>query len=254
MNLGGGGARFRQPNRPAGRIVYRQEGAHRSRLLCCRLCDRGTICGAVPSLVGVMVQSIREETIMQKFVWRSVLGVSVIAGSFAVNVPANATLWQNASVNGVPRYLTVPNTTTPGQATYVFHYTGFVSQNWVTSPDPAAPGFVRLFSGMSRSNNLALDVAGGSMSNGTSIIDANSSGGATQSWYPIFRQTINGAACYSFHNRASPAKVIMQWPDIGAVDNDPVVIWDYFGGPGEFWCAYVWDSAGNLVPQNPPPF
>ena len=193
---------------------------------------------------------------MRQCVLRSVLGLSAIAGSLAATVPANATMWGNAATGSPRLFLDLPNNLTKGQAAYLFHFSGLVTQEWNAIADQAAPGFFRLFAGQSRPDNLLLlGVKANDLSNGTSLIDWNPTGEANQSWQPVFGFTnLDNAACYSFHNRANFGKVMGVESGIALTDHSRVIITDDKHNLGQAWCAYTLDASGHVVAQNPPPF
>jgi hypothetical protein len=183
---------------------------------------------------------------MRKFVFGSMLGLSIIAGSLAVATPASATLWRNfASPAGTSFFLNLPNNINRGQAAHIFTQTNLTSQTWSFSPDPARPGFSRLVNGLHPpppNTTLLLGVSGNNMNNGTAIIDWTPTGEANQSWNPVnmgFNDDLGGP-CFVFINANSPSgRTVVMGVSGGIItNNQPVIIWDWLGHNDQIWCAH----------------
>ena len=191
---------------------------------------------------------------MHRRLRRSLVGIAVIACSFICAVPAFATIWLNGT--SLPPQnqpcLTIDVGAASGSPTYTFHFEGLIAQLWTVSPDPAASGYYRIVSGISRpGNTLVLDIPSSNTNNGTRVNVYSQNGGANQSWRPALQAVTNGARCYSFHGRLDDHKVIAGGPEKSAVliESEPSFPLELLT-----WCAYEIDNAGNLVPQNPSPF
>jgi hypothetical protein len=184
---------------------------------------------------------------MRKYMFSSVLGLSVFAGSLAVAVPAHATQWHNY---GNQNYLLSVrnNTTTHGQAIVIQVANGLPSQDWALGFD-AGTGYYTFFSQITpppTSFPLVMGVSGGvgHVTNGTGLIDWESNGSLDQNWSVVPAFVDSGHQCYVLVDAASPSGTTRVAGVSGGViqQNRPVIIWDYFGDtighPDQFWCAY----------------
>lgn len=190
---------------------------------------------------------------------RSIFGLFLLAGSVVATRPANATLWRNYASSTNTFYLSMPNSTTQGQALYIYTYTGLVSQYFSLTADPGHPGYSTLVTSY-RSSPLGpfmvVGVQNNVMSNGTPLIDWNPTGALNQDWRADYAFSDgNGAGCYVLYNANSPPSHVFVASVSGGVmsNNRPVIIYDYFSDPtnhpDQFWCRYKLDSMGNVVPE-----
>jgi len=192
---------------------------------------------------------------MNRRIWKYVVGLSILAGSLGLAIPAKATIWRNNDDSYGDLFLTL--NTAPGVGHYYNYprpFNGLTSQAWGENADPYASGYFRFFSGASTTTNqIVLDIRGGVPNIGARVQGyPPNGGGANQSWLPIFRfLDIHGAACYTIHSRADTGKVMVQdrFLQITLQNyNDPT------NSPGQYWCAYATDTSGALVTQSPRPF
>ncbi|HTQ04419.1 MAG TPA: hypothetical protein VMI54_11200 [Polyangiaceae bacterium] len=175
----------------------------------------------------------------------SALGLSIVAGSMAVAMPASATLWRNYASNGkTPLFLTIPNNLNKGQPATLQVQNNLTSQSWQLVLDKTRPGgfsFISFLHPPPPNINLILGVSAGIMSPGRPVIDWVPQPDANQSWTDTGTTLFDdhSAPCIAFLNEATPPghNYVMSVSG-SAVPNAPIVIRDFDGGADQYWCRY----------------